>query len=57
MNGCEQCLYGEWDEAWGETTCNALWDEDVAARMREGQYAQCPYFRPGDDYAIVRRQN
>lgn len=57
MNDCEQCMYGEWDEEWGEMTCAALWDEDVAARMSEGQYKRCPYFRPGDDYSIVRRQN
>lgn len=54
---CEECLYGEYDEEYEEYTCTMLWDEDVMARYREGQYKGCPYFRPGDDYTIVRRQN
>ena len=44
--------------AWAESPgCAALWEEDVAARYLEGQYRQCPYFRPGDDYTVVRHQN
>lgn len=54
---CEACLFGEYDEEFEEYTCAALWEEDVAARYLEGQYKRCPYFRPGDDYTIVRRQN
>lgn len=54
---CEECLYGEYDEEYDEYACAMLWEEDVAARCAEGQYTVCPYFRPGDDYTIVRRQN
>ena len=51
---CEACMFSDYYE---EYTCAALWEEDVAARYLEGQYRQCPYFRPGDDYTVVRHQN
>lgn len=54
---CEACMFSDYDEEYEEYTCAALWEEDVAARYLEGQYRQCPYFRPGDDYIVVRHQN
>lgn len=54
---CEACMYGVYDEEYEEYTCDMMWEEDVAARFMEGQYRSCPYFRPGDDYSIVRHQN
>ena len=54
---CEACMYSAYDEEYVEYTCDMLWEEDDAARFLEGQYRSCPYFRPGDDYSIVRHQN
>ena len=31
-------------------------DEDDAVRMRQGHYKECPYYRNGDEYAVVRHQ-
>lgn len=53
---CEECQYGVYDEAYDELVCTMLWEEDAAARYAAGHYARCPYFRPGDDYAVVRQQ-
>ena len=52
----EELLAGSVEE-YDEFTCAMLWEEDVAARYLEGHYKSCPYFRPGDDYSIVRRQS
>ena len=53
---CEECcfyVYDEDDEAW---FCTVNMDEDDYARLLQGQYRQCPYYRPGDEYQIVRHQ-
>lgn len=52
---CERCRYGEAEH--DEIFCTMLWAEDVEARAAQGHYTSCPYFYPGDDYTIVRRQN
>ena len=31
-------------------------DEDDMARFMEGHYKSCPYYRNGDEYAVVRHQ-
>lgn len=31
-------------------------DEDDMVRVMERQYKDCPYYRNGDEYAVVRRQ-
>lgn len=54
---CDECLYGVYDDECGDYTCSMLWEEDVCARQSQGYYKTCPYFRPGDDYSLVRQQN
>lgn len=54
---CETCMYSQYDDEYDEYICNMVWDEDVAARQMQGFYSQCPYYRNGDDYSIVRKQN
>lgn len=56
-NQCEGCLYFQYDELEDDDVCVLLLDEDETARLLSGHYARCPYFRPGDEYTIVRKQN
>lgn len=53
---CEACAFFDYDEAVGEYLCTAYLDEDEYIRLLERGGA-CPYFRPGDDYELVRHQN
>lgn len=52
---CETCMYFEYDELTGDGICNAQLDEDEFYRL--SQHKKCPYYRDGDDYALVRKQN
>jgi hypothetical protein len=36
--------------------CEADMDEDDMVRLMEGHYKSCPFYRNGDEYAVVRRQ-
>lgn len=55
---CECCVNNTLDEE-GYACCaraGAL-DEDEMARYLAGGMARCPFFEPGDEYTLVRRQN
>ena len=52
---CEACLNNQQDE-YGSAGGGAL-DEDEMARYLSRTTSACPYFEPGDEYKIVRRQN
>lgn len=56
MELCDQCLNNMQDED-GEEYCGVQLDEDEYARYLQRHYRSCPYFEPGDEYKIVRRQN
>ena len=53
---CDDCLYYEFDEDFEEYICTADMDEDDYARLMQGQHRQCPFWRNGDEYAVVRHQ-
>ena len=53
---CEDCMYYEYDEEYGVYACIMDLDEDETARFIGGTFSDCPYYRPGDEYTIVRRQ-
>lgn len=54
---CEDCLYFAYDEEYDDYGCTMQLDEDEAARFQQGTRRHCPYWRCGDDYTIVRKQN
>lgn len=56
---CENCLYYYYDDEYGDWLCEMTdcMDEDEVFQLFSGQQKSCPYFRPGDEYTIVRRQN
>lgn len=56
MDQCDTCAYYSYDEEWEEYVCEANIDEDEYARLLQGHYKTCPYFRDGDEYKIARKQ-
>ncbi len=54
---CEECIYYEYDEEFDEYLCSAPMDMDEAAYLLQGGRRDCAYFRPGDEYTIVKKQN
>lgn len=45
-----------YDEEYEEYCCTADLDEDELYRLMNGGRG-CPYYRDGDEYAVVRKQN
>lgn len=56
-SNCEECVNYDYDEEYEEYVCLANLDEDDMARLLQGHYKECPFYRPGDEYSIVRKQN
>lgn len=52
---CEDCLYYEYDDEYGFYVCDMDLDEDETAQFIGGRFQNCPYYRPGDEYTIVRK--
>ncbi len=57
ISKCDECIYYDYDEDFEEYVCLADLDEDDMAKIMSGRYKDCPFYRPGDDYTIVRKQN
>ena len=53
---CTQCAYLIYDEEYEEYICDVQMDEDDYYRILQSRYKQCPYYRNGDEYRVVRRQ-
>ncbi|MGL4343562.1 MAG: DUF6472 family protein [Cellulosilyticaceae bacterium] len=56
---CENCMYLEYDEEMDAHVCGVapVMDEDDLARMSYHQSTRCPYYKIGDEYDLVRKQN
>lgn len=59
---CESCAYCAYDEEYEEYCCTADMDEDDIYRTgyRASPYHRsegCRFYRSGDEYAVVRKQN
>ena len=57
MTQCEACCFYNYDEEYDEYICDVDLDEDEMARYLSRTTSACPYFEPGDEYKIVRRQS
>lgn len=57
VTNCENCLNYAYDEEFEEYVCDINMDEDDYGRVFTGHEKTCPYFRFGDEYSIVRKQN
>ena len=53
---CENCAFYAWDEDYECYICEMGLDEDEMVRFLQDTYYDCPYYRNGDEYAVVRKQ-
>ena len=53
---CEYCNNFVWDEEDEQYYCEMDMDEDDYARIMTGARSSCPFYRNGDEYAVVRHQ-
>lgn len=53
---CEECTYFVYDEEYEEYMCEIDLDEDEVARFYSDSHYNCPYYRNGDEYRVVRHQ-
>ncbi len=54
---CETCANYQYDEFCDCYFCAVNLDEDEMHRFLTGSQFDCVYWRNGDDYAVVRKQN
>ena len=53
---CETCANYAYDEEEDFYECDVNMDEDDMARFVSSSYRNCPFFRNGDEYKVVRHQ-
>ena len=53
---CESCTYYIYDEDYESYVCDKNMDEDENIRLMTDRHFQCPFYRNGDEYAVVRKQ-
>ena len=54
---CEDCMNYEYDEEYDEYLCSVDLDMDEAEAFLARRSQNCPFYRPGDEYTIVKEQN
>lgn len=54
---CEFCMNYSYDDEYECYTCDVDMDMDEYERFTTDRMSGCPYYRPGDEYTIVRKQN
>ena len=53
---CESCTYYIYDEDYESYVCDKNMDEDEYIRLMTDRHFQCPFYRNGDEYAVVSKQ-
>lgn len=53
---CESCTYYIYDEDYESYVCDKNMDEYEYIRLMTDRHFQCPFYRNGDEYAVVRKQ-
>ena len=54
---CDMCMNYYYNEEWDCYECAINLDEDEVSRIASDSHYRCPYYRLGDDYTIVKKQN
>ncbi len=54
---CDDCAFFAYDDYSECYVCEMSLDEDELMRFMQSSFDNCPYYRPGDEYAVVRKQN
>lgn len=57
QTNCDTCAFYAYDEDYEAYVCDMDMDEDDYMRLMSDERFQCPYYRLGDEYAVVRKQN
>ena len=53
---CASCAFYLYDEEYDGYVCDINMDEDEYVRLTMDMHYECPYYRNGDDYQVVRKQ-
>lgn len=53
---CEECMHFFYDDEMGFYVCEMDLDQDEMEGFLRGQMKACPFYEPGDEYKIVRKQ-
>lgn len=53
---CDTCAYYNYDDDYEYYVCEMDLDEDEMYRFLSSTDFSCPYYRSGDEYAVVRHQ-
>lgn len=56
QTNCDSCAYYSYDEEYEAYMCDINMDEDELVRFLSDSHYSCPYYRNGDEYAVVRKQ-
>ena len=56
MSSCDTCAYLTYDDDYEDYVCDINMDEDDYSRLLENRHKECPFYRDGDDYKVVRHQ-
>ncbi|MBQ4271685.1 MAG: hypothetical protein II718_07645 [Clostridiales bacterium] len=57
MADCDKCMFYNYDEITDGYYCDVNIDEDEFERLQTRRNKDCPFFRPYDEYQVVRHQN
>ncbi|MBQ3151762.1 MAG: hypothetical protein IJB86_11015 [Clostridia bacterium] len=57
LNTCEYCMHYGYDDEYECYVCEIDLDMDEYERFATNAVVNCPYYRGGDEYTIVRKQN
>lgn len=55
-DNCDFCANYYYDEEEERYICDIALDEDDMVRFLRGDTRNCPYYRDGDEYKVVRKQ-
>lgn len=55
-SNCDACMNYIYDEEYECYICDMDLDQDEMGRFLTNTFTECPYFRLGDEYKIVRKQ-
>ena len=56
QGGCESCAFYAYAEDYEYSVCEADLDEDERSAFLRGSDLSCPFYQPGDEYRVVRKQ-
>ncbi len=56
-SNCDYCVNYSYNEEYDCYECVIDLDEDEMYSFMNHEYRSCPYFRLGDEYKIVQKQN